>query len=194
MATDVKINLKIYWIRHGYSCANQIYNKKYDMKNIDKDKIAPDAKLTDITLNKICEMKKDMSYEKSKYYCVANSDFILCSELTRAIETAMMLFGTFNKQIFVVPYVGEIVNSSELGKTDNIPSDNEMKLINIRNIIKFHNDKRDICGGPFNSTVSLDILNEIKKNHKLNNPNLDKFLKYVIPELLKIKKWINQIM
>ena len=174
----ITVNLKIYWIRHGFSCANYLYNNYSIVKGIkDKSKLAPDAKLTDITLNKICEMKNTLNND---YFCnILKSDFILCSELTRAIETAMMLFGTFKKTIYVVPYIGELVDTSGLGKTDNKPSDRQTKLNNIKNIINFHNINADKCGGKFNSIVSLDIIDD-----KKTTPHFGNFLREVIPYLI----------
>jgi len=178
---DIVIKIKIYWVRHGFSCANFLYAKFRLTHSIsDKSTLAPDAKLTNTTLKKICEMKNDNT---SNYYRnILNSDFILCSELTRAIETAMMLFGTFNKTIYIVPYVGEEVNTSYLDKTDNIPSNNHIKSNNIQNIINYYNINKNICGS-FNSNVSFEILNNlIDDNH--TEPDFNKFLTFVVPYLI----------
>jgi len=182
MSNNINVNIKIYWVRHGFSCANYLYENYYLTKSvIDKSILAPDAKLTNITLNKICEMKNKKATDY--YRNILNSDFILCSELTRAIETAMMLFGTFNKTIYIVPYIGEEVQTSGLDNSDNIPSDKHIKQQNITNIIDFHNENADTCNGMFNSNVSFDILDNLINDQK-TEPDFNNFLKYVIPYLI----------
>jgi broad specificity phosphatase PhoE len=180
--SNINVNIKIYWVRHGFSCANYLYDNYHLTNSItNKSKLAPDAKLTNITLNNICEMKNKIATDY--YRNILNSDFILCSELTRAIETAMMLFGTFNKTIYIVPYIGEEVDTSRLGYSDNIPSDKHIKNRNIKNIIDFHNKNADKCNGMFNSEVSFDILDNLI-NDKKTTPDFTKFLNDVIPYLI----------
>jgi hypothetical protein len=183
MSNNLNVNIKIYWIRHGFSCANYLYDNIHLTHSIkDKSILASDAKLTNITLNNICKMKSEIATDY--YRNVLNSDFILCSELTRAIETAMMLFGTFNKTIYIAPYIGEEVETSGLGKSDNIPSDKHIKQTNITNIIDFHNKNADKCNGMFTSNVSFDILDNLIYDEK-TEPNIIEFFKKVIPYLIK---------
>jgi broad specificity phosphatase PhoE len=86
------MNLTIYWIRHGLSCANihtYFHALKYDPQ---------------LTYDGIeCS-------EKAKEYIPDNLDFIFSSGLKRAMETALSMFGSSlkNKQrIISVPFISE---------------------------------------------------------------------------------------
>ena len=89
------MTITIFWIRHGYSCANI---HKYIHAKI------RDPHLTYDGLE--CS-------EKSKQFVPTQVDYILCSSLKRAMETALAMYPpkiidkTKDKKIISVPYIGE---------------------------------------------------------------------------------------
>jgi hypothetical protein len=174
------INLDIYWIRHGYSCANYLYHKKLWNTTDKYAKLAPDAQLTDKTVSNICTMKQENTDDYlNKLNSIIDSDYILCSNLTRAIETAYMLFGHLNKKIYIIPYVGEKIETSGLGYTDNIPSDDITLKKNIDDILKKHKSCMDT-----HAEVSFDIINKYIEKKMNVEPSIDNFLNIFIPNLL----------
>ena len=97
------LEVTIDWIRHGFSCSNAIYlksqssiqnilqklsiNTKLPRMNISEIAAyyAPDAKLT--KHGKLqAEQFNNIYKEKINKY-----DYVLCSELTRAVETALII-------------------------------------------------------------------------------------------------------
>lgn len=116
-----KITINVYMIRHGMSETNAMQKKgiigwikhlfKRDpclvKEGIDK------SKKKGKWLNYIQNFRNDNNYDSFKFidYSTCNLipphfDFVLCSELLRAIETAVNMFQ--HKKIYVIPYVSEI--------------------------------------------------------------------------------------
>lgn len=140
-----EVNLRINWIRHGYSCANLLYDTgnagglSY-IKNLFKGKIgdnrgtlAPDARLTNKAMVNICEYKNVP--ESESYFDILKSDYYFCSELTRAAETAMLLFRNIKKKpVYVVPYICEKRMESIVGDSDNVPSTIKLFEENIKKL------------------------------------------------------------
>lgn len=108
---------KIYidWIRHGFSCANAIKTMgeaglKSAIKNIFTGKgikdtraiYASDSILSNYGMEQAAEVNKNFLDRINSY------DIMLCSELTRATETATIIAKNTNiKTIFMVPYISE---------------------------------------------------------------------------------------
>jgi hypothetical protein len=180
------LDLTINWIRHGFSCANYLYlNSNYE-KIYDKTKdylktLAPDAKLTKSTLDKFENINNNMN-EYQKY--ILESDYYCCSELTRAIETSIFLFSILNKtQIYIIKYIGEEVETSFLGKSDNLPSthDNIEKNINNAKMIYKNIFKKDI------QQLNIEHANNDEKE-KYTGPDFNNFLSKVLPFFIKKNK------
>ena len=85
----------IYYIRHGFSCANLYHDKNLDMSKI---KIAIkkyiDAPLSDLGIRQSKQLVNKLKV-----------DLIICSPLLRAIQTAYYMFP--GKQIIICPYIIE---------------------------------------------------------------------------------------
>ena len=104
--TDDRL-ITIYWIRHGYSCANAVQDvggwQKY-LHTLVKDPLLTDTGISNA--------KAVGTYLKEQEIQV---DLVLCSNLKRAMETALYLFP--RHEVISVPYIGE----TGFG-LDNIPS------------------------------------------------------------------------
>jgi broad specificity phosphatase PhoE len=83
-------SINIFWIRHGLSCAN-IHNITHALYF--------DPKLTQDGLN--CSETSSRFVPNIKY------DFIFCSVLKRAMETALSMFNSQPNRIISLPYIGE---------------------------------------------------------------------------------------
>lgn len=131
-----QIKIFVDHVRHIYSCANTIntfgndqvisnilhdirdsYNNKIQVH--DKSRITPDAVATNY--GKFQGKKFNDNFIDR----VNSADILICSELRRAMETAVMAGqNSKHKKVYVVPYV------SETQKTvDNIPLENEKEYI-----------------------------------------------------------------
>lgn len=110
--TDITIYID--WIRHGFSCANVLKEigeagVKNVFKNISKGVLgesravyAKDSKLSNFGIEQVEEVNKNYENRINQY------DMVLCSELTRAVETAMIMCKKSNiKIIYMVPYISE---------------------------------------------------------------------------------------
>lgn len=110
--TSKSIKIKIDHIRHAYSCANSIYSK-YMQQNEPIDSkmmnflakesanVAPDSVITNIGIRQA--IKLGNKYRKR----FDTADIIICSELRRCMETAVLACRN-RERIYIVPYVGEI--------------------------------------------------------------------------------------
>lgn len=96
----VKVNLKIYFIRHGFSCANAV-RKYVDSKERKKYKLwVTDPPLTKWGVQSTFKVKK-------KNLMPDDVDILCSSVLLRAIQTALYSFDA-PRPVFVLPYVSEI--------------------------------------------------------------------------------------
>lgn len=192
------IDLTIFWIRHDFSCANLLSSLgevgivSYDKNIYSNGKLVPDAKLTNKTIKSICTKK----CTPHKNILDNNQiDLILCSESTRAIETALFLFR--NKTpltVYAAPFICEKrhpeLNGSDI---DNQPSNiNEIKE-NIKLVNDIYNDtqteihkdcSRD--GTLFLPIIDLSIIEQFRKLNQENFPaDFKKFIEYVVPYILE---------
>jgi hypothetical protein len=204
MSNYLTVNLQIKWIRHGYSCANYLYDthqsgvKSYFTNMVTKFQLgdnrgllAPDAKLTDATIKNICNMKNKPLDPNTdiKYNNILDSQYFFCSELTRAVETAILLFGSISNPIYVIPFVGEEKGSSLLGDKDNLPSDIPILNRNIEELKEYYSDK---CQ-KMNKNVSLDIIKKYRGEYgKPTLPSLEDFLDRFIPNFIKDNNLFQQ--
>ena len=137
--------INIYWIRHGYSCAN-IHKKIHA--------IIHDPSLTYDGLE--CSIRSSEFVPKIKW------DYVLCSSLKRAMETALAMFP--NQNIISVPFIGE----KGFG-FDNSRSD-------FKNIKYYFSDFKNL---------DLEYHNPDNKcYHKDTGPDITKFFEFLDSQLL----------
>lgn len=184
-----EVDLRINWIRHGYSCANLLYDTgnagglSY-FKNLIKGKIgdnrgtlAPDARLTNKAMANICEYKNVPGSES--YFDILKSDYYFCSELTRAAETAMLLFRNIKKKpVYVVPYICEKRTESVVGDSDNVPSTVKILEENIRKLREeYAQDYLKDCNNLDLPDVVTSVIREFRGGRgKPTLPSFDDFL------------------
>jgi len=170
-------NIEIDWIRHAFSCSNMLHeltagrNKKYSA-------LAPDAILSNYGISQATRAKNDINF-LNRY------DIIICSNLTRALETALFLFNDdkIRRRIVVVPYISEkrkfwdrFIGSDE----QNIPTTSD----NIKKTFDKLNNANN-----FNIDVDISLLKYFEDLGTDLSPNYNKFIEDVVPYVLaKIKK------
>lgn len=173
------ITISIYWIRHGFSCANLLYESGYSgifdalkrgSTHDTRGELAPDAKLLNKTIHNICANNEH--FKKAH-----DVDAILCSELTRATETALFAFRNETPlTVYISPYISE--KRSIIGTDyDNVPSHlnilknniNEAKKIKCDDLLQFPN-------------INFDIIEHYRPTgDNPTTPDFNKFLQEVIP-------------
>ena len=191
------INLRIYWIRHGYSCANLLKDKGSSggldlLKNLfttvnfkdSRGLLAPDSKLTDKTLDNICKITKD-SYLSD----IKKSHLLCCSELTRSVETAMLLFRNLRtKTLNVIPYISEKrVLNGLMGDDDNLPSTLEKLKSNIEDLNEYYNrNLKTKCDNLKLPNVDFEIIEHFRGIGGVpTEPSFEDFLERVIPYIMQ---------
>ena len=191
------INLRIYWIRHGYSCANLLKDKGSAggldlLKNLfttvnfkdSRGLLAPDSKLTDKTLDNICRITQD-----SYLLDIKKSHLLCCSELTRSVETAMLLFrNTRNKTLNVIPYISEKrVLGGLMGDEDNLPSTLEKLRSNIRDLNEYYNiNLKTKCNNLNLPNVDFSIIEHFRGIGGVpTEPSFEDFLERVVPYMIE---------
>lgn len=206
-----KFIIKIYWTRHALSCANILKaigeaGVKTAIKSMSvqdsRARYAPDPLLSNLgvvqSLN-LNEKTKDLN----------NIDFIGCSELRRAIETAIIgyhnqLTNQKNKKVlYLLPFISELRSKLALGQNlDNFPIDgrnyskNEhFEKLNLKNKGEIL-QQLNYCGKKVNLNfddvvISRDYIKFGKYGEKLplrkRATSADKFLDSLLPRI------INQI-
>ena len=147
---------EIYLIRHAQSEANVAYN-------LDTSTFCYDAKITNIGKEQALNLQKKLKY--------IDFDLMICSPLTRTLETFSLIFPKYINNAVILPFVREhALKSSEVGRQpavlkDEFPDFNFDKLKNYWWNNNIPIDEKAI------SFESLD--------------NLDK-------RVLKFKKWIQK--
>ena len=160
-------------IRHGYSCSNLLKKEGYKLT---KGLYAKDPVLTDKGIQQATEAGKNL---KNIEY-----DVIVCSNLRRAVETAMFCFQSRPGKIYVVPYISE--ESSTIPKLLNI--DRENQSIGIEGLKAYVKQLK--TNNIFDSIeVDFSIIDSfIQFGHNID-VDFDKFMKYVLPRITdKINK------
>ncbi|AYV78035.1 MAG: histidine phosphatase superfamily branch 1 [Edafosvirus sp.] len=174
-------NIKLYWVRHGYSCANSVRDTVGStdiMRGVlaARSSYAPDAALSNYGIDQASQVRDD---PKNKDL-FTKADIILSSELRRAIETALTLFDGVlpNENIYPVPYINEERNF--LANFLGLDKDNEAMPFN--DLQKFLKEKyKDKA-----NRVDFSILKQLKGSSKTTeSPDIKKFFKLVLPILIK---------
>jgi len=171
-----EILVRFDWIRHGLSCANILPgSSKLDI--FSRSNFAPDAALTDCGIKQAQETGK---YFIDNLHVDQPYNIIVCSQLRRAIETALNLFNMYNDQdrpiiinkIYVVPYICEEGMPYLLPNADNESEEENVVMEKLRE--SYPNIKNILDWTIFN----LESFNNKEK------PNYDIFIKNVVPVLL----------
>lgn len=148
--------MRIYFIRHGFSCANLTHSnnkKQYKLpKNIPMYYELPDP----ILANKGIHESKSMVPVTKKL----NHTKVLCSSLNRAIETALHMFP--NDTIYIVPYIKEDNN-----EIDNTSQDINTKIILLKKLYSkdFHRLNFTYINDKNKNYVSLVKFKNFIQNH-----------------------------
>ena len=150
-------HIKLFFIRHGFSCAN--YHKR--KKSLIKHHIfIRDPKLTNVGID-------DLTNYKSKIdKLIPNPTYVLSSNLLRSIQTARLLFP--EKNVIVSPYIGE----TGFG-LDNKPSAPSNQLRYVSNVNYKYLDE--------SGEKSVSELDRLFKNRSkdYDKPDFGKFLKWL---------------
>lgn len=175
MSTTTSYKINLYWIRHGYSCANVVRDTlgSTDILHgslLSRSTYSPDAQLADHgvkQVEKAAENNKDI---------LGGINVVLTSELRRAIETALILFKNYNVTIYPVPYINEDRNS--LLEFFNLDKDNSsMGLEGLQKYLE-ENYKNS-------NKVNYTLLKELKNKKGTSSADIDKFFKIVIPIIIR---------
>ena len=209
------IEVQIYWIRHGFSCANvlkELTNRSVSvLENIveerkihdSRSRYAGDSKLPDSTISGMCKINKhvathanktDDQYQSLLYTDICKTcDYYMCSELTRAMETSMLLFRDCTDIIYVVPYILEKRNAiaEHLNMDrDNIPSDFDTQLLIKKNFLNEHP-----CGTDYLPSLDLGFVKLFidESGKPYSTASLDNFLKKIVPAFINPDKKILKL-
>ena len=169
-------NVKLYWIRHGYSCANIIKDtigNNISNEFLLRSKYAPDAQLSNYGINQVekaainnKELLKDIT-------------LVLTSELRRAIETSLVMFKGYNIKIYPIPYINEERN--DILKYLNFDKDNDS--MGIENLQEYLKDNYPV---DYNK-LDFKLLKELKlNNNEIFTADINKFYQLVIPKVIHI--------
>ena len=174
------MNLEIYWMRHAVSCNNikQMLKKITEFYKMKDPSILLESILT------IIEMKK---YLPNK---MKNCKLIFCSEMKRAIQTAIFNFPQhfIDGKIKIIKGINEYSHPLDLGQ-GNIPQNIHSLKKELKNSIIFlYNFIND------NNNNEKDNINNNKdniNNNKDNQINYKKYKKYLLYEYLNKSKNIE---
>jgi len=156
---ECKGHIKLFFIRHGFSCAN--YSNRKSLIPIHSIMLDPQLSNAGI---------KDLKQYKNQYNFI-KPDYVFSSNLLRAIQTAQYLFP--DKKVYVSPYIGE----HGIGR-DNRPSKPSMQrkyLPNADNVVYAYLGEG---GGKRSTELELDK----KFDSRLSDydiPNFRKFLDWL---------------
>ena len=166
-----KITVNLYWIRHAFSCANILQHGEGGLANIVRPMITIDPALTTAGV----EQAKALNTVLLSGEIKNKFNIILCSNLRRAMETAMYAFNNINTLLYVVPYISEARNP--YASALNI--DKENAPLSADELEKYYLEIRD----KFKIQVNFNLLKELDKFGKLP-PNYDNFIKIVLPKII----------
>lgn len=195
------INVNIYWVRHGFSCANLEEYKKIIFKQANPNLsdlgcyglLAQQLNLTNITPNSPIQIprpsgsaaggainQKNHEQELQELQILkdklANNqiDLFGASQLLRAIQTQAILFAPFNNgnEIQVLPYISE-----EGSGKDNEPENQEITKEKLKNSLIYFKSRKYM-----NINKNYNLNYEYSKN--ITEPNLDKFYNETLPLIL----------
>ena len=106
--------LNIYWVRHGYSCANFVRDTEKTWYNRFPHTFVKDPKLHHVGVEQAQQLAQDLEQTGVKF------DLVCSSQLLRAMETgkklSYILNPTIQDKVLVLPHINE-----ELSTHDNIP-------------------------------------------------------------------------
>lgn len=165
---DIKVT--IYFIRHGFSCANSLQN--YGWKGRIQKAIDPrgfDPELTYYAINQIRNERKNITK-----IIGGDPDIVISSILLRAIQTGRYLFP--KNKIVVAPFLKEFGFG-----VDNIPSNPKKHIEKDPNLRKNVIYDLVLSGNKFKSWTKKDDYNKFMYEW------LPEFLRYILQEQPRIK-------
>lgn len=150
-------HIKLFFIRHAFSCANY-HNRK---KSLIKHHIfIRDPKLSNVGVDDLIGYKSEIDK------LISNPTYVLSSNLLRAIQTARILFP--EKTVIASPYIGE--NGFGLDNKPSAPS-NQLKYVS--NV-----DYKYLDEGGGKLVGELDRLFK-NRSKDYDKPDFGKFLKWL---------------
>ena len=192
------VTIEIYWIRHGYSCANLLKTLgKAGVGDAVKSTLSFHGWLsntrgilvpnTDLSMIGVRQAELvSTKFENIPWY--RNIDLVCSSEAVRAIETAALVSQNIpsqidpNNTIYILPHTSEIRHKLAFGDHDNIP---EERGITLRKISNFQRAMRREIPGYHVKTLNYGIKNIIKIE-VTKNGNIQKIKDEVLPEIFFI--------
>ncbi len=168
-----------YWIRHGFSCANRLESKGL-IANLVRPMITLDAVLSDPGVNQAKQLNSHLLYPTpADKLSGLKFDAIICSNMRRAMETALYIFDkTEYKTLYVVPFISE--DRDPRAKAINIDQENVPMG---SKYLEPHFDsikKKDV--------LTMDVDFSILKNYEILtkklDPNYDMFIKNIFPLII----------
>lgn len=167
-------NLDIFWIRHAISCNNirSNFKKIYEYHYIDDPSIILDSSIA------IIDYKTNDKFPKE----LSNNTHIFCSEMLRAIQTAIISFPNqfLNNKIKIIPGI----NEKGIGKGNKVYPQNKVKkellnwivglfyLFSKNDLYKDEKYKNYKLFSLFNKKSNHSDLKNIKLNYKSLIDNL----------------------
>ena len=133
--------INIYWVRHGYSCANFVRDTEKTWYNRWPHTFVKDPKLHYVGVEQAQQLAQDLISTGVKF------DLVCSSQLRRAMETSKKLISILNlkeDKVLVLPHINEEGNTD-----DNIPS-------------RFINGKKPIFIDNLLNKVELEPLSDYK--------------------------------
>jgi len=157
-------NVQFIFTRHGYSCANVLTDLNLGHK---QGSVTPDAILSDYGI----VQAKLLNGKLRALNKLINPDIVVCSNLKRAIETAMYIYKDIVETVYPVSFISEIRDPLKFGLDyDNVPS----KVDELKVYFKEGDPK-----------VDFDILEVFVEKIKDQTADFSKFIKYVVPYIIK---------
>ncbi len=181
------VRITIDHIRHAFSCANSIHITKKEGNTIEKiehdsSKFSPDSVLTDLGI------KQALSFNQKFDQRIRAADIVLCSELRRCMETAVIACKNIHQKVYVIPHVSETDSNYDNLPLEYNPSiqmnhSNKNYIKNIRGLSKLYmNNYYPLSDGyaeiDYSILYDLNIFEPTLSNNK-------KFYSEVLPIILK---------
>lgn len=155
------IYVQIDWIRHGYSCANLEMDKGI-VQHLITSKLLWDPVLTNYGIQQAKNLGEFMKKSNINY------DIVACSNLRRAVETALYIFN----KVYVVPYISE---------KRKLIMDKENESFGLTNLRTYITNNLQNYGLP---DINYDLMGKPDNVITQTEFNYDKFISYTLEGLL----------
>jgi hypothetical protein len=179
MATGKNVEIVLYWIKHGYSCAD-VAGKLPGVPSAIKSTLTVDPILSDAGRYEATRVSKDDVIQNSG---LKDVDAILAADTRRSLETAMYLFDGLlsdnaQKPLIIVPFISE--KRSTIAKLTKYDLENMSKGFNkLREYWEENgwntNNKFKLMSG-----FDKELMKKLGSESAYTN-----FVKFILPRVLK---------